>query len=133
MKQGDVTTQPQSVILPGVSFKAFNRNLADATNTVIYDSIGFTPSFIKFSGNINNTDTMAFGATDLVNRSQFYIGSSGWNRSIGGGSDCLICFISAGNSVQGNVDSFDVDGFTITWTKTGSPTGTMNWSAECFQ
>jgi hypothetical protein len=111
-----------------------NRNLADATSTVGITGLGFRPSYVRISGNVNNTDIVCFGATDLTNRMQFYQNASGnWARSVGGGSDCIIGFDTAGNSVQGNVDSFDADGLTITWTKTGSPTGTFNTAIECFR
>jgi len=134
MEYGDQTTKDEAVVLPIVTQLAFNRNLADASNTVAYTGLGFRPSYIRIAGNINNTITICFGHTDTTSRSQFFQGSSGtWQRSVGGGGDCIIGVISPGNSTQGNVDSFDIDGFTISWIKTGSPTGTMNCSAECFK
>ena len=33
--------------------------------------------------------------------------------------------VSAGNIHQGEISAFGADGFTVTWSTTGSPTGTM--------
>lgn len=38
-------------------------------------------------------------------------------------------FFGAGVSAQAVVKSWDADGFTFTWSKTGTPTGTVSWMA----
>lgn len=45
----------------------------------------------------------------------------------------ILTYESSGNTYAGAVKSFDSDGFTITWTKSGSPTGTLNLYALCLR
>lgn len=48
-------------------------------------------------------------------------------------SGAIYNFDSSGNVYQGNIDSWDSDGFTIDWVKTGSPTGTITWYGLLFE
>ena len=110
-----------------------SRNLADETSTVPYTGLGFKPSYVRIMGNVNNTTIMSEGATELTSYGSFSKIGTVWQRSVASGSDFVSALVSVGNSVAGKVDSFDSDGLTITWTKTGSPTGTFNFVLECFR
>lgn len=110
-----------------------SRNLATATSTVSYTGVGFKPSYIRVIGNVNNGTIVSHGSTDKTNYMTIFKVGTVWQRSISSGADCIQAISSVGNGVAGNIDSFDADGFTITWTRTGSPTGTFNFGAECFR
>jgi hypothetical protein len=111
-----------------------SRLLSAADNTVAYTGVGFKPSYIRVMGNVNGTDILGIGYYDGTSKGQFYQSSgSQWQRSVGVADDFVIGFDSAGNSSAGTLDSFDADGFTISWVKTGSPGGTYNLAFECFR
>jgi hypothetical protein len=109
---------------------ASTRDLTAATGAVSYTGVGFRPSKV-----------IAFGAV------LFSIGSFGFADSArtarvihntGGGttfyaSSALMLFETASNNYQTcGVDSYDSDGFTVTWTKVNSPTGTASVYFLCL-
>jgi len=40
---------------------------------------------------------------------------------------------SSGTEIYAIVKSYDADGFTLTWTKGGSPTGTFEFAVKCIR
>jgi hypothetical protein len=109
---------------------SFTYNLATASGTQVITGVGFTPKLINFFSSA--TPAASWGVDDgttprvmLVNDN----GSAGAYASSASASIAL--FTSSGNFVIGRVTAFSTDGFTITFTKTGSPTGTatINYSA----
>jgi len=105
----------------------FSIDTTTATGTQAITGVGFVPQVCIFFA----TDSQAAG-------------ESSWGMDDGSGENCVydshngtantytsIATISirdlqsAANYYSGEVQSFDSDGFTITWTKNGSPTGTL--------
>jgi len=108
-------------------FKAgsFTRDISTVSGTQAVTAVGFKPKAIVFLGGINASHQISYGFTDgtsymcvydLIDVSLKYGVNAGFCIGVVGatGSDLAIATIS----------SLDSDGFTLSWTKTGSPTGT---------
>lgn len=115
-----------------LSSKVFyiSKDMTAASGDVSYTGIGFKPTaMIAFS---------AKGGT--TNSHMGMVDSSKTGRSIynlAGNFSKFDAFIvlttSSGNYQEAAVKSFDTDGFTLTWAKTGSPTGTGDIIILCFK
>jgi hypothetical protein len=102
-----------------------------APTDVAYTGVGFKPTSLMCTFNIDGTQFMGIGFVDsaLTNAqvdrdfdSNFYTNTN------------LINLVITSNTGQrGLLKSFDADGFTITWTKVGSPTGTGLLRFLCFR
>lgn len=102
----------------------FSRDLTAASGNVGYTGVGFQPTQVIFLGVINTAKGMTIGfgnASDNESISQIHDGTMTYD------STCLRIYQASG-AIQGAViASLDSDGFTLTWTKSGSPTGTANF------
>jgi hypothetical protein len=99
------------------------RVLTEASGDVAYTGVGFTPSAIIFFVVIGGGSLGRWGLSDGVRHGAAYR-VSGATTIISDTDVAILCDLSGGNSQSAVVKSFDADGFTLTWTKTGSPTGT---------
>lgn len=105
----DLSLASGSQIITGVGFKPRLIIFQTGLGAVQYGSIGIAgPSF--------QSSFVVFGTA--VYPAQSYAGIAGTN-----GSNFQIFVVS----------SFDVDGFTLTWTKTLTPTGVASVVATCFR
>lgn len=104
----------------------FSRNVATSSGTSSITGVGFQPKaaifFSGFSGG-GNIASASWGLDDGTSHfSWFNFAGSFVNNAAGGQS--INFTIDNSNKTVGIVQSFDSDGLTIFWTKTGSPTGT---------
>jgi hypothetical protein len=110
-----------------ISHATITRDLSTATGDVAYTGLGFTPKAIIAFGGLASTSLISTGisGTDKVSWCAQLMGTAGTFNAdtalIGG-------VISLSDYVLATVKSYDADGFTLTWTKTGSPTGTLYFS-----
>jgi hypothetical protein len=105
----------------------FTRNFTSASGDVSYTGVGFTPKMITFYGAINgNTEgMMSYGF--CTNIASYVSAQNAVNTKLVF-TDRVIHFAGSGTDVQLAVlKSFDSDGFTLTWTKGGTPTGTITF------
>jgi hypothetical protein len=132
MKQGDITIQDQAVVTPIPTAGAFSRDISLATGTQAVTGLGFKPSSIQFFSNVGNGNKVSFGYDDGTNiggisrhdTPNFWQSSQNYSiRGTTGGAD----------DYTGLIQSFDTDGFTISWIKTGTPTGTMSVFFTAFK
>lgn len=101
------------------------RNLNSATGDVSYTGIGFQPSSLITNCSIDgNGPKISWGMTDK-NKDASHVVEIG-TEVYGDGNIYAINLVTtlSTNFQKALVKSYDVDGFTLTWTKTGSPTGT---------
>lgn len=109
-----------------------NRDLGDASGDVSYTGIGFKPRLVRFTAMLDgSTLTGSIGADDGTNHNCVEIYVTGQ------------LFIQAAKSIyvetgtpatqSAIVKSFDTDGFTLTWTKTGASAGNISIIAECIR
>ena len=110
---------------------------AGAPTDVAYTGVGFIPTAIICIAVLTNGRTsigMADSAkTNKIAELDF---SNTWftNDASGLNTDCLIYYaISGGNNQRAIVKTYDSDGFTLTWTKNGSPIGTLQLIFLCFR
>jgi len=116
----------QAIITPKFKMGTFTRDQTAATADVAYTGVGFKPTHIIFfssPGVTDNTYYSSYGFDDGTNHfctvNRTAVNSQVGNKSIFTGSGAV--------DQNAYVKSFDADGFTLTWTKTGSPAaGTMN-------
>lgn len=130
--------QPYSAIPIGSGFKAisFTRDISLASGTQAVTGVGFKPRGIMFlSGTSAGTANIGSwgiddGTTHLCN---IWFNASSANGFATSGAASIYANPVAGSAYQGAVQSFDSDGFTINWAKTGTPTGTLTVQALCFR
>ena len=121
----DPTTRLASKTITGT------RDLAAATGDVAYTGVGFRPTSIQASCFIEGGSTDSTGFADSSKAGRAITTYAPDAKT--GGAYLLFPYPSAGNNQTAIVKSYDADGFTLTWTKTGSPTGTANLSFLCFR
>lgn len=115
---------------PQVAIGNFNKNLADASTTQAITGVGFVPDMVEFYFTNSGTKEGGFGIVKEVAGKQcctYTDGSSNWSASTGNGASGAVIFIlvTGGTAHYAYVQSYDADGFTLNWTKVGSPTGTL--------
>jgi hypothetical protein len=115
---------------------SFTRDLTTATGNQSVTGVGFTPKLVIFYASIANTVYWCLGASsaDSAYCNPYVIDGTGVDPSFlaENYATAIVLTSSLNNSQLATVDSFDADGFTLSWTKGGSPTGTANIIAICF-
>jgi hypothetical protein len=113
-----------------VKVGAISRVLTAATGNVAYTNIGFRPKLVIFIGGVSGTLSHAIGFSDSTTDAGLVINASSGN--VISSSAFVLGHTDGVNSHNASVVSFDSDGFTLAWTKTASPTGTLNASYICL-
>jgi len=104
----------------GLKVGSFTRDASLASGDVSYTGVGFKPSAIIFLAQLSNT-SISVGVDDATTHLCLLDYSAGvYSYTTASVNIC----VSAGYSAGGVVKSMDSDGFTITWTKYATPTGT---------
>lgn len=111
--------------------KTETRVLTAATGDVAYTGYGFQPDYLIIFGKITSGmlswGTLGVSAFEIGLRSN-YTGSTFYYL------DNILTFKTAsGDQQYASVKSLDADGFTLTWTKSGTPTQTANLSVWAFK
>lgn len=107
----------------------FTRDMTAASGNQAVTGVGFTPKYVLFLSSVSATSKMSIGLD--VGGSVGAGGQGSIQDNSGSIADTyavdLVYSIGlnegAGITQIGRVSSFDSDGFTISWTKAGSPTG----------
>lgn len=111
------------------------RDLSAASGDVAYTGVGFQPAAIVAvsgiggggNGNISIADSFAAEANLYSNAG----GDSIWSASALYFMVAMVTYPTAFQTAV--VKQYDADGFTLTWTKTGLPTGTFTMQFLCFR
>ena len=109
-----------------------SRVLTAAAGDVVYTGVGFKPtSIICFSmvNGVNKPLTMGFADSARNTTVIMKMATDNFNNF----TTLIYAITSAGNYQTAIVKSYDDDGFTLTWTKTGSPEGTLELKFLCFK
>jgi len=103
-----------------------NRNLPDASGDVAYVGCGFKPTCLIYMGGVLTLDDASWGMVDEgnVNGSVMEYG-----KLFTQGPSFIYAGQGPGDNQKAVVKSFDADGFTLTWTKTGNPLGQIQGTA----
>lgn len=112
--------------------KTLTRDMTAASGNVAYTGVGFKPTAIIAFGGIDGGERLFWGMCDST-RTAYQMESYADNTFQTQIAHLVNIATSAGNQQIADVASFDTDGFTLTWTKAGSPTGTGNITCLCFR
>lgn len=111
---------------------ASTRDLTAVSGNVAYTGVGFQPTAIIAFANVSGTSNTSWGMSD----------SSMTVRDINGIQSATVHYLNPNfiylpvdvtNNQSAVIASYDADGFTLTWTKTNSPTGTGTLAFLCFR
>jgi hypothetical protein len=110
-------------ILP-LKVGSFSRDVAGADGNVQYTGVGFKPSAIIFIGVVPSTPLASIGIEDgSAHGCILPQGTSNWT---GSGAWCIQFHDGSGYEAA-VLNTFDADGFTLTWSKAGTAlSGTAN-------
>jgi len=105
----------------------FTKNMADASGDQSYTGIGFKPAAVVFFAGVNASTGDSKGIDDGTTSgyaADDYADVAGGQAAGTGAS--IVVVPAAGKSYVGKIASMDANGFTIAWTRTSTPTGTIN-------
>jgi len=105
----------------GLKIGTFTRSMTAAGGDVSITGVGFKPSVVILLSCLALT-SMSIGFDDATNHHCILNYASGNNQYYT--TKSIMLRYSIGNYQSSLLKSLDSDGFTITWAKTGSPTGT---------
>jgi hypothetical protein len=121
------------------SIGSTTRDMSTATGTQAITGLGFKPKLIIFLANTLTTGQASIGFSQLprtaaspssnTNINSRTATSAGTYSLNAGG---IFAWQGAGTYYTGSIDSLDADGFTISWVRTGTPTGTLDISYLAF-
>lgn len=105
---------------------SFNYNTANASgSTSVVNTLTFQPKAVIFMGGLNGSSSVWVGMDDGTTpqniSNDFVDADNTWALSPFG----ITAPMQTGSGASGKITSFASNGFTVTWTKTGSPTGTI--------
>ena len=109
---------------PKKKMATFTYDVSAAPGTTAVAGLGFEPSIINIMAAVDNTSLKSSGFSDGT--LNYVIGDSNGTTAGSHGpyaSACVQLLVDGSNFVRGSISAVTHDGFTITWTKTGSPTG----------
>lgn len=107
--------------LPAFKVGSFTRDLSIATGNQSVIGVGFKPRSVIFLSLVNGTTQMSLGLDDDATSLCIFNDSANWVNA----AASVYIYTSAIAQYSGTILSFDNTGFTISWVKTGSPTGTV--------
>lgn len=107
----------------GIAFGSITRDLSAATGTVPETGLGFQPTSVIFIAGSTHIDQASIGFDDDTTDAMASLTDfpDDWSLTDDGS---IRLAESSGIHQVGTISSFDSDGFTISWVKTLSPTGT---------
>ena len=113
---------------------SFTRDISTATGSQAITGVGFQPTaLIVFVGG-GGVGRASWGmassdATEVCVNHYHNISADSFEHW----GNLIRLEYGPGENYQGNLTSFDADGFTIAWTKNGSPTGTVGCKFIAFK
>ncbi len=112
---------------------SFTRETSVATGTQAVTGIGFLPRAIMFFSADDDTTEISWGVDDDVTAGNVHDNSQVSANTYRAGAESIFLQHSTGDNYSGTISSFDADGFTLSWVKTGIPTGTAQMRYLAFR
>jgi hypothetical protein len=112
---------------PACKVGTFTKNMADASGSQSYTGVGFKPAAVVFFAGVNGSTGDSKGADDGTASgyaADDYADVAGGQAAGAGAS--IVIVPAAGKSYSGKIASMDADGFTIAWTRTSTPAGSIS-------
>jgi hypothetical protein len=118
----------QSIVAYTGKFKVglTTRDMTTATGTQAVTGVGFQPKAVILFVSRNSSLEWSFGFADGTTERNVYSKANTGTDQVAVSSASILMDQGTSNTYAGDIDSFDADGFTISWTKTNSPTGTAS-------
>ena len=123
-----------------VKVGTFTRDMTLASGTQAVTGVGFKPRAVLFLANVNNTGQASIGVGALPNTATGPFSSVSLNSRTATSpgtwstnSGVVFAYQGVSDFYNGNLSDFDADGFTMSWVKTGSTTGTLEVNYIAFQ
>ena len=113
-----------------IYFGSFTRDMELAAGTQQITGLGFAPKYVYFVTTLPQSLIISWGFDNATLRKCIY--QSSWDISqFLVTNSCLYVDQDDSITTQAQIDSFDTDGFTLSWTKEGNPIGiiTINYLA----
>lgn len=122
----NATTRLASKVITG------DRDMTAASGDVSYTGVGFVPTSILAIASVSGAVTANISVGDSAKTASgiYTMGSDNTKNRYAG---IVTLVTSGGNQQIATIKSYDADGFTLTWAKTGSPTGTGYITFLCFR
>lgn len=98
------------------------RDISTASGTQAVTGIGFAPKAVIFLAVVQSSTEASWGFDDATTHLSLRLQNTIWTNAA---TESIVYDDNAGKDYSGHISSMDSDGFTITWTKTGLPTGTL--------
>ena len=118
-------------------YVAFTRDSSSGAGTSSVTGVGFQPTAVLFLAAISGAGMASIGFEDsdmahnsLVDRQ--LMTADDWDVGAWNARPINIVYASTVN-YDGRITSYDADGFTLTWSVRGSPSGTISIKALCFK
>ena len=114
-----------AVVATAVSIKigTFTRDTSLATGSQAVTGVGFTPKGVIFFAVQDNSAEASWGFDNVTGSYGIGRRQAGTNLDVSSAS--IYDSEGAGVSYTGVLASLDADGFTVSWTRNGAPTGTL--------
>lgn len=110
------------------------RDLTTASGSQVITGMGFQPTWCSGAGTVpGQADYTVFAAFADSARASYnmfsFQGATGHSND--NASFMLVVDVTNANSQTATIASYDADGLTLSWTKTGTPSGTYNFGILC--
>jgi len=113
--------------------KSATRDNTAASGDVAYTGVGFKPLYCFALSSVIGSACSSVGTADVgVNCGSLAFYGSGVYTYSTITTNLIHSLTSTGNIQSCILKSYDADGFTLTWTKTGYPTGTSTFAIMCI-
>lgn len=115
-------------MLGSIKIGTFTRDMTAGTGDVAYTGVGFTPQLLILTGGIAGTPSCAFNGFDNITaKGCTFQNDAGNQGTLSTVVTKIFGAVASDAYQQAIVKTFDADGFTLTWTKNNSPTGTATF------
>ena len=104
-------------------------DIATADGNLTIDGAGFAPETVSVFATVSGTPKWCFGMGTKADNDYRCTVNNYNNSADNAAPESQIVSVYTGNEptmAQADIDSWDADGITLSWTKTRSPTGTVN-------
>lgn len=110
-----------------LTFKSgsFTRDISTASGTQAITGVGFRPKFIILFAQVAVAGNVSIGITDGTNNAGMKVLGSGSPTTWDLNNVPIYIYIDGTKQYYASGITMDSGGFTVTWVKAGSPTGTM--------
>lgn len=128
------TTLAASARLKSASISS-TRDLTVATGSVAYTGMGFQPTSCFSMGQVSQSITQyttIIGFADSA-RTASDMNLQGSVTLLTAGAFLVAADVTQVNLQSATITSYDADGLTLSWTKTGTPSGTFTFKIMCFR